>query len=99
MDLNTLVASLLKAVKAPPIRAQLPVGLGKFAARATEWLWNTFDLKGEPPLTNFTVTQLSTSHWPNITKAKIILGYEPKVSTGEGLSKLAEAARNGYLKT
>jgi nucleoside-diphosphate-sugar epimerase len=98
MDLNTLVASLLKAVNAPPIRAKLPVGLGKLLARVNEWLWNTFDLKGEPPLTSFTVTHLSTSHWPDITKARKLLGYEPKVSIGEGLVKLAEAARSGYLQ-
>jgi nucleoside-diphosphate-sugar epimerase len=98
-NLNELVESLLKAVNAPPAKAYLPVGLGKAFARSAEWLWSTFGLGGEPPLTSFTVTQLSTSHWPDISKAKKLLGYTPKVSIEEGLIFLAEAANKGYLQS
>jgi nucleoside-diphosphate-sugar epimerase len=97
-NLTQFVSRLLEAVKAPPIRALLPVRVGRAVASVSEWLWNSFSLGGEPPLTSFTVHQISTSHWPNIVKAKKLLGYAPKVSVEEGLARLAEAAREGYLQ-
>ncbi|MDR2368007.1 MAG: NAD-dependent epimerase/dehydratase family protein [Deltaproteobacteria bacterium] len=96
-NLSQFVGRLLEAINAPPIRALLPVELGRVSAGVFEWFWRAFGLKGEPPLTAFTVDQLSSSHWPSVAKAKKLLGYSPKVSVDEGLAKLAEAARAGYL--
>ena len=44
---------------------------------------------GEPAMTRFVATQLSTSHWYDITAARRDLGYEPAVSVEEGLRRLA----------
>ncbi|MDR2387790.1 MAG: NAD-dependent epimerase/dehydratase family protein [Deltaproteobacteria bacterium] len=97
-NLILLVNRLLAAVSAPPIRALVPKVLAQTIALASEWLWNTFGIGGEPPLTSFTVDQISTSHWPKIDKAKKLLGYVPKISVEEGLARLAEAHQRGYLR-
>jgi nucleoside-diphosphate-sugar epimerase len=97
-NITQLVNRLLASVGAPPIKALIPKALAKTIALSSEWLWNAFGLGDEPPLTSFTVDQLSTSHWPSLDKAKKLLGYAPKVSVEEGLARLAEAHKKGYLK-
>lgn len=52
----------------------------------------------EPRMTRFVARQLATDHWFNISAARQDLGYEPRVSTDEGMRRLgvwleAEAAR------
>jgi nucleoside-diphosphate-sugar epimerase len=98
-NLTLFVNRLLETAKAPPIRALIPPELGRVVAAVSEWFWKTFGLGGEPPLTGFTVRQLSTSHWPDIGKAKKLLGYAPKVGVEEGLARLSEAVRAGYLNS
>lgn len=46
---------------------------------------------GEPPLTRFLANQLTTAHWFDITAARRDLGYEPRVTTDEGLRRLRAA--------
>jgi nucleoside-diphosphate-sugar epimerase len=58
------------------------------AARMLETIYRLLGLSTEPPLTRFVVSQLSTSHWYNITAAKRDLGYSPAVTVVEGLRRL-----------
>ena len=53
-------------------------------------MYGTLRLQQEPPLTRFTVEQLSTAHWFDISAAKRDLGYTPKVSMAEGLARLSQ---------
>jgi 2-alkyl-3-oxoalkanoate reductase len=47
----------------------------------------------EPPMTRFLASQLATSHYFDITAARRDLGYAPRVSTEEGMRRLAAAWR------
>jgi len=47
-----------------------------------------FMLKGEPVMTRFVADELATAHWFDIGAAKEDLGYIPRVSIQEGLSRL-----------
>jgi nucleoside-diphosphate-sugar epimerase len=58
-----------------------------------EGIYKTLRLSGEPPMTRFIAEELATSHWFNIAAAKRDLGYQPVVSTSEGLKRLAEWLR------
>ena len=58
-----------------------------------ETVYRTLRLKGEPPMTRFLAAQLSTSHWFDIGAARRDLGYEPRVSTSEGMKRLGEWLR------
>jgi 2-alkyl-3-oxoalkanoate reductase len=42
----------------------------------------------EPPMTRFLAAQLATSHWFDISAARRDFGYEPAVSTSEGMKRL-----------
>jgi nucleoside-diphosphate-sugar epimerase len=50
-------------------------------------LWRT----DEPRMTRFLAAQLSTSHYFDITRARQDFGYEPRVSTAEGMLRLRDA--------
>ena len=51
------------------------------------YLW--FSMEKEPKMTRFLAEQLAKSHWFTIQKARRDLGYEPRVSTSEGLDRVA----------
>jgi nucleoside-diphosphate-sugar epimerase len=44
-------------------------------------------------MTRFLAAQLSTSHWFDISAARRDLGYQPRVSTAEGMQRLGEWLR------
>ncbi len=96
----TWVNSLLVAAGAPPVRRRLPARPVWLAAAFLETacrLAGVAGLRPEPPLTRFLVEHASTAHWFDISAARRDLGYRPRISTAEGLTRLcahlAEAAR------
>jgi nucleoside-diphosphate-sugar epimerase len=85
----------LKAANYYPVTAKIPPFAGRFLARATEFFWKCFRLKGEPPITLFSAIELSTSHYFDIGNAKRYLGYTPKVSYEEGFRILSKYFKEG----
>jgi nucleoside-diphosphate-sugar epimerase len=71
------------------IRA-LPAGVALAAGAVAEWTWRSFRLRGEPPVTRFSVEQLATSHWFDTSAAVRDFGYLPTVSIEEGLAILSK---------
>jgi nucleoside-diphosphate-sugar epimerase len=61
--------------------------------RLMEAAYRVMRLRGEPPMTRFLAAQLGRSHWYDISRAKTDFGYSPRVSTGEGLERLASSWR------
>ena len=70
---------------------QLPGWLAAIVGAASEWLWRTFSLKGEPPLTRHAAMVMRRECTLIGTKAKAELGYVPAVSVEEGLQRLRES--------
>jgi len=57
-------------------------------------------LQSEPAMTRFLAAQLSTSHYFDMTRARVDLGYEPQISTAEGMERLQQfLATEGSGKT
>ena len=71
------------------IRA-VPAGVALAAGAVAEWTWRSFRLRGEPPVTRFSVEQLATSHWFETSAAVRDFGYLPTVSIEEGLAILSK---------
>ena len=72
-----------------PVTRSVPTAVAKLGAFAIEKIYRLLRLRAEPPTTHFVVSQLSTSHWYDISAARRDLGYAPAVSVEEGLRRLA----------
>lgn len=87
---EALINSWLRADGFPPETRRMPLGLAQFLGATLETIYQTLRIQREPPLTRFTVEQLSTSHWFNIDAARNELGYTPTVTMAEGLARLSQ---------
>lgn len=88
-----MVNRMLAAAGLPPVTRSVPVPV----AMALAWGFETFSRvtgsEREPRLTRFVVREMSTAHWFDISAAKRDFGYVPKVTTEEGLRRLADHLR------
>jgi nucleoside-diphosphate-sugar epimerase len=73
-----------------PVHHSIPFWLAYGAGTFLEWAYRLLRLPGEPPMTRFVARQLSTAHWFNLSAARRDLGYEPRISTEEGMRRMAE---------
>jgi 2-alkyl-3-oxoalkanoate reductase len=95
VELWAFIDRVLAEAGLPPVARRISAWKARLAGRVLESVYWLLRLPGEPPMTRFVATQLSTSHWYNISAAKRDLGYEPKVSVEEGLRQLGERLRVG----
>jgi 2-alkyl-3-oxoalkanoate reductase len=58
---------------------------------ACEAAWALLRRRGAPPMTRFLASQMAKSHYFDISAARRHLGYEPRVSTLEGIDRLIAA--------
>jgi len=94
MPMWTFLNSVLVAAGLPAVTRSIPVWTARMIGRIAEGLHRLFRLAGEPAMTRFLATQLSTSHWYDISAARRDLGYEPAVSIAEGLKRLAATIKS-----
>ena len=95
VELWPFIARVLAEAGAPPVTKSVSAWKAKLAGRVMEVLYWLLPLPGEPPMTRFVASQLSTSHWYDISAARRDLGYAPKVSVEEGLKRLGARLRAG----
>mgnify|MGYP006273276361 CR=1 FL=1 len=88
-----MVDAILAAGGRPPVQGHISPATARRIGAVLEWIYRTFRLPGEPRLTRFVVDELSASHWFDIGAARRDLGYDPRVSTEEGLRRLGEWLR------
>jgi nucleoside-diphosphate-sugar epimerase len=74
----------------PPVKRRVPLAAACVAGALIEATCHLFGRTDEPRLTRFLAVQLGTSHWFDISAARRDLGYEPAVSTEDGLRRLSE---------
>ena len=95
IDLWTFINRVLTDAGIPPVTKSVSPWKARLAGRVLETVYRWFRFLGEPPMTRFVAAQLSTSHWFDISAAKRDLGYHPRVSTEDGLKRLAASFQNG----
>jgi nucleoside-diphosphate-sugar epimerase len=79
-----------QGVEAPT--RKLPLALAKGAAAVCETVWRKLPLDGPPPVTRTAIWLSALEVTIDISKARGELGYEPPVSTEEGLAVLADGS-------
>jgi nucleoside-diphosphate-sugar epimerase len=87
------INSIIQIAGHPPVQKKTPEKLAMIAAGLSEWFHLAFHIKTEPFMTRYAIRELCTNHWFDITSAKEILGYYPRVSYAEGFKHLKD-----YLK-
>lgn len=85
---ETWINGILSCVGEKPVSKRVPFRVAYFTGAIMEWIFKTFKLSGEPPLTRFMATQLGTSHWYSNQAAFRDFGYKPRISNREGLKLL-----------
>lgn len=84
-----MIDAILNAAGQGPVQGQVSHRLARTMGLLFEKLYEWLPLAGEPPMTRFVADALATSHWFDIGAARRDLGYAPRVSTAEGLRRLA----------
>ena len=93
-----MINAFLKAAGCSPVKRSVPFRFAWLSGAILEFVYKTLRLSGEPYITRFMAEAVSQTHWFNINAAKRDLGYQPQVSTAEGLRRLEEWLKNNAAK-
>lgn len=76
------------------VKSKVSPKLAYRIGRKLEFVYKVLRIKKEPPMTRFVAKQLSTDHYFDNSAARDELGFEPRISTQEGMLQLAEWIRD-----
>ena len=82
----TWINTILERLGLPRVRRKMSYRTARTVGAVLEIAYTVLPLRGEPRMTRFLADQLATSHYFDISKARRELGYEPRISTEEGLA-------------
>ena len=82
------IDEVLALADLPPVAKPISYESARRLGAVCEAAYRLLGLKGEPPMTRFLAAQLAKSHWYDVTAARRDFGYEPRVSTAEGMRRL-----------
>ena len=85
------IDEILALAGVPPARKSLSPWVAQAIGAIYEAAYRVLGWQDEPPLSRFLAAQLATSHYFDISRARKDFGYEPKISTAEGMRRLAAA--------
>jgi nucleoside-diphosphate-sugar epimerase len=86
--ISEIVNGLLRAAGAPIVTKLVPFRAAYWLGAALEGAYSVLPLRGEPMMTRFLAEQLSTPHFYDISAARRDFGYQPRITTLEGLRQL-----------
>lgn len=84
-----MIDAILHAAGHGPVQGHVPHRLAWTMGLLFEKAYGWLRLAGEPPMTRFVADALAKAHWFDIRAACRDIGYAPRVSTAEGLRRLA----------
>jgi nucleoside-diphosphate-sugar epimerase len=90
VNLWNWINSLFARMDIPPVRKKIGVRSAYLLGVVLEGVFMWFCPDREPPMTRFLAEQLARSHWFSIARARHDLGYEPRISTSEGMERLEQ---------
>jgi nucleoside-diphosphate-sugar epimerase len=84
------IDQLLALVGLPPTPKRMSLRAAWCLGALMEGFCRIVPGAGEPPMTRFLAAQLGRSHFFDISRARCDFGYQPRVSTAEGMRRLAD---------
>jgi nucleoside-diphosphate-sugar epimerase len=94
-----MINAILEAGNKPLVTKAISRRTAFLLGAILELIHKTFSLKSEPRMTRFLSHELSTSHWFDISAARKDWGFNPRVTTEEGLKKLKEWLEENHYAT
>jgi nucleoside-diphosphate-sugar epimerase len=88
VSLWPFVGEILERADAPPVRGAMSFRSAYRIGSAMEMAYRMLRKTSEPRMTRFLACQLATDHYFDTSRAREDFGYEPAVSTAEGLGRL-----------
>ena len=88
VNLWNWVNDLFQRLNIEPVTKKINAKPAYMIGTLLEGIHMWFSLEKEPKMTRFLAEQLAKSHWFSIDNARHDLGYEPRISTSEGLDRL-----------
>lgn len=82
------INQLLTTAGLSPVQKQISVKAASRIGGILEFLFRILHLPGEPPMTRFLASQLSSSHYYDISRAQHDFGYQPIVSFAEAMQRM-----------
>lgn len=89
----TWIDGILERLGLPRVNRKVSHGMARAVGAAMEIAYTVLPLPGEPRMTRFLADLLATSHYFDISKARKDFGYEPRISTEDGLDRTIEALK------
>ena len=92
------IDQLLALADIAPVTKAISASTAYAVGAACETTYALMGLQSEPRMTRFLAAQLSTSHYFNIAAARRDFGYQPSISTAEGMQRLGEWLKHAENK-
>jgi len=93
VEVREFMRKLIKGYTMEMGNLRIPKKMALLTANFLEFIWKTFSLKGNPPMTSIIVHIMGNEFSIDDTKARRILGYKPTLSVEEGLHQLSQARK------
>ena len=90
VNLWNWINDLFQKLNIEPVKNKINAKPAYIIGTLLEGIYLWFSLDKEPQMTRFLAEQLAKSHWFAIDRARNDLGYEPRISTAEGMDRLIE---------
>ncbi len=88
--IRELVEGICRAAGVPFAPRDVSLRVGRAGGALIERMWPMLRRDDEPPLTQFVAEQLGTAHWFDPRPARDDLGWSPRVSIDDGLTRLGD---------
>jgi nucleoside-diphosphate-sugar epimerase len=85
------IDEILALAGLPPVTKSISLKSAWRIGAVLEGVYGALRLQSEPRMTRFLAAQLGTSHYFDIARARRDFGYQPRVSTAEGMRRLGAA--------
>jgi nucleoside-diphosphate-sugar epimerase len=89
------IDELLALYGLPPVSKSIPTSTAWKIGALLETLYAISRRRSEPRMTRFLAAQLGKSHYFSIDRARRDFGYQPRISTAEGMQRLAASLHQG----
>jgi nucleoside-diphosphate-sugar epimerase len=91
------INELFQRLDIPPVTRKVGAVPAYLVGTLLEGIYMWFGSANEPRMTRFLAEQLAKSHWFSIDRARRDLGYEPRISTAEGMERMITRLRENEV--